>query len=406
MSGYHLERPRVPRFHPGAEPMSPRRILLVVRHPVGGIRTWLKYFYPLMHGEMPLEITVVAPRTDQAEVLERDLASLPGRYLYLRPGCTAQTMAARIDREIAAGGYDLVHSHGFTAAAITALVARLRRVAHLTTVHDVLQDSQFTGLRGAARKSGLRLLLGLVDVVHAVSGDVQRNLLQHFGARLAGRVRVVRNGVLTRPILEARPRDLRGELGLAPETLLVGFFGRFMNQKGFRYLVEAMRLLQTCNSGGRAFHVAAFGGGGYVREERAALEQAGMAHSFSFFPFQPDVAAALKSVDVVVIPSLWEASSLLGMEAMVAGIPVIGTSCIGLSEVLAETPATIVAPADGAALAAALEHERRSSSRGAAAAFIATAVARFDVAERVPQMLELLKELRDASATQSRAARA
>jgi glycosyltransferase involved in cell wall biosynthesis len=375
-----------------------RRILLLVRFPVGGIRTHLKYFYPLMSREIPdLELTLIVPRTDEAEILERDLSSLPVRYLYLPPQSSPLVLAATVSRELGRAGYDLVHSHGFTAASVAAPIAAFRRIPHVATAHEPLQDSQFVGLAGVARKWGMKLLLGRVDVIVAVSADIQRNLAAHLGSRVARRVRVVRNGVLTRPVLEARPRELRTELRLNDDSLLIGFFGRFMPPKGFRYLVEAIHLLQQ-RAGGRAFHVAAFGSGGFIREERAAIERAGMALSFTFLPFVPDVASALKAVDVVVIPSLWEASSLLGMEAMVAGVPVIGTSCIGLSEVLADTPATIVPAANGAAIANALEREALISSRAVAQAFIPTAVARFDVAARALELSAIVRQLSQSKA--------
>jgi glycosyltransferase involved in cell wall biosynthesis len=372
-----------------------RHILLVVRWPIGGIRTHLKYVYPLIYRELPgLKVTMIAPRTEHSETLERDLAALPITYVYLDVYCSFRTLVSTVRQQLSSASFDLVHSQGFTAGAAAALPANLRRVPHLMSVHDVIQDSQFTGVRGWARKLGMKALFGRIDLVHAVSDDVRENLIAHLGGRFSRRVRVVRNGILTRPILEARPRDLRAELGLGSDALLVGFFGRFMAQKGFPTLVEAIRLLrQSAAPGARRIHVAAFGGGGFVREEQAAIERAGLAEAFSFFPFVADIAGALKAVDVIAMPSLWEAAPLLPMEAMVAGVPVIGTSCIGLSEVLAGTPAVMLKPGDGAALAAAVAQEASSSSRSTAEAFVRDATSRFDVADRVPELLELMKQL-------------
>src|ERR1700729_487396 len=97
--------------------MSIRRILLVARWPVGGIRTHLKYVYPLMHERLPaLEITCVVPRTDQSEVLERDLASLAVTYVYLPTNCSARNITRTVNQELSRTEFDLVHSHGFTAA--------------------------------------------------------------------------------------------------------------------------------------------------------------------------------------------------------------------------------------------------------------------------------------------------
>ena len=58
----------------------------------------------------------------------------------------------------------------------------------------------------------------------------------------------------------------------------------------------------------------------------------------------------LAELDLLVVPSLWEASSVVSMEAMAAGVPVLGTDCIGLREVLRGTPSRVVRAGDPAAL--------------------------------------------------------
>ena len=53
---------------------------------------------------------------------------------------------------------------------------------------------------------------------------------------------------------------------------------------------------------------------------------------------------------LLAVPSLWEALPLLPMEAMVAGVPVLGTDCIGLREVLRDTPSRVVRAGEVGAL--------------------------------------------------------
>jgi glycosyltransferase involved in cell wall biosynthesis len=378
------------------KPVTIRRILAVVRWPVGGIRTYLKYVYPILSRQLGgVDISMIVPPVEEFAVLKQDLIGLNIKYISVERDCSVVSLTRSIHRELARESFDLIHSHGFTAALSAATVARFKGVPHLATVHDILQDTQFAGVKGAARRLCFQFALGMVDVVQAVGEDAGRNLVTKLGSNFSSRVRVVRNGILTEPVLRAEPRDLRTELRLDVNAFLVGFFGRFMAQKGFAYLVKAMQLLRDrpCRAPKRPFHVVTFGGGGFIREEQAALERSGLNTWFTFLPFTPDIAGALKSVDVVAIPSLWEAMPLLPMEAMVAGVPVIGTSCIGLGEVLADSPATVIPARDATALAHALECESEISSRQAAERFVSVAVERFDVTRTVSDLIELMEAL-------------
>ena len=85
-----------------------------------------------------------------------------------------------------------------------------------------------------------------------------------------------------------------------------------------------------------------FGWGGFIREEQVEIKRRGLENNFHFLPFQENPARAIRGVDVVVMPSLWEACPLLPMEVLVAGVPVIGTDCVGMREVLLDTPARVV----------------------------------------------------------------
>jgi len=366
------------------------KLLTVVRWPVGGIRTYLKYTYPLVAKEIPgLEIVLVVPAVEEIAALREDLAGLSVRFVLVSERCSFREFAEATRRELRAQRFDLVHSHGFTAAATVAMLTRLRRVPHITTLHDILQRSQFRGAKGWLKLAGLRALLSTIDVIQPVGNDARDNLLEFVGRGIGRRVEVIRNGIAPGNFLGSRAQDLKGQLGLGADTFLIGFFGRFMAQKGFKYLVEAVRTLESAQPG--KYKVATFGAGAFIREEMAAIERLGLAHCFHFMPFSPDVGSLLKSVDVVAIPSLWEAMPLLPMEALVCGAPVIGTDCIGLKEALLDSPARVVAAADSQQLAAALRLEQQASTRAAAGAFAAEAAERFSVTVTASRLADLMR---------------
>ena len=89
------------------------------------------------------------------------------------------------------------------------------------------------------------------------------------------------------------------------------------------------------------------------------------------------------------MPSRWEACGLLAMEALCAGVPLVGTTCIGLREVLAGTPALTAPPGDHEAIARALVAAVAPEVRPRFAAYRAQARERFS-SERTARELRAL----------------
>ena len=97
----------------------------------------------------------------------------------------------------------------------------------------------------------------------------------------------------------------------------------------------------------------------------------------------------IKGVDLVAMPSLWEACGLLGMEALAAGVPIVGTSCIGLNEVLEGSPASIVPPGDAMALAGKIEYEMTAERHAEFEMYMPEAARRFSPDRHVYELMAL-----------------
>lgn len=376
-----------------------KKVLLVVRWPVGGIRTFFRYVYRKFDPDC-WRFTILAPDIPELHVLIDDLSALNIRYVPTEENPSPTFFTLQVTKELLRGKYDLVHSHGFTSGMCTALPARLSRTTHLMTSHDVINENEFVGTRGTFKKRIMGRLLDAIDAVHSVSHDAEKNLLMHFPAlgRREGRCIVIPNGIEVERFAEAVPRDLRGELGLDDKTFLIGFFGRFMSQKGFRYLVDAVDLLRKEKGLNKHPLVLTFGYGGFVREDRQAIKDRGLERHFYYMPFESNVAGAIKGLDVVAMPSLWEACPLLPMEVLSCGTPLVASNCIGLREVVIGTPTIVIPVKNSKALAQALQEEMENSKRAEFSAFQNIAIKNFDVSatiqklQRVYDLITLDKE--------------
>jgi len=372
-------------------PQHSLTLLVVVRWPVGGIRTFIRYVYPNFPGST-FRFIFYLPRYQEYAALTQELGSLGAEFVLAPADFNARAVIPDLFRLIRGRRVDVIHAHGLTSALHTFPVARVTHTPHLTTFHDVFREAQFRGVAGRVKRLCLDQVIRHLDAIHFIGEDARANLLQSF-PRTAPRSDadiLIPNGIHTAHFLAAGTRDLHRELRAPSDCFLLGFFGRFMSQKGFAVLVDAVAHLAADRTLGKPFLVLTFEEGSFFQQEVSRIARLGLSSYFRHLAFTPDISSTLKGLDLVAVPSLWEACPLLPMEAMVAGTPLIGSDCVGLREVLRNTPAAIIPTGNARALADAIRREIVTPSRAAAQAFTHIAAERFDVRERAADLEQAL----------------
>jgi glycosyltransferase involved in cell wall biosynthesis len=148
------------------------------------------------------------------------------------------------------------------------------------------------------------------------------------------------------------PEEIR-QLAASARGPIIGSISTLIPQKGLEYLLQAAQLLQ---SRGHAFTLLIAGEG----RLRAALEEQsrslGLQERVRFLGWVPEASRGILPVcDIFVQSSLWEAMSVVVLEAMAAGKAVVATSVGENVHVLdQERTGLLVQPRDPAALAGAL----------------------------------------------------
>lgn len=341
------------------------KVFLVVRWPVGGIRTFINYVYSAWPNS-GIELHILTPDVMEVGVLKEQLRNLSCQW-YSTPSDKPSVKdfmfsAAHILR---ANSFDVIHAHGFTSALSVSPLLPFCKAASVFTSHDVLRKNQFSGIWGALKRYLIPIALNRFDVIHSVSRDADENLKQYFPLVNKRKCLVILNGVDTDRFFWARAANMRSAIGVSSSIKLIGFFGRFMPQKGFKYLVAAIAELNK--EFPDRYRVVCFGSGAFIREEKLLLEQQGLTHLFIFHDFVADTAPYIKSCDMVVMPSLWEACPLVPMEVLSAGVPLVATTCIGLREVCEGSPAIMVESASADSLAKGIQqvnNEAKSDALG------------------------------------------
>src|SRR5262249_14969630 len=157
--------------------------------------------------------------------------------------------------------------------------------------------------------------------VQVVTEDALTNLSE-FLPGLAKRkdIEIIRNGIDTeqyqKALINAMGQDVskaREALGTTADRTLFGFFGRFMPEKGFPCLIDAVERLARDGEVSRKFKVLTVNSGCFEREYRSRVTEKGLDEYFIFQPKSFRVVELLSILDAVVMPSLWEAAGLLAM---------------------------------------------------------------------------------------------
>lgn len=367
-------------------------VLMTALQPGGGIRTFFRYIYsqPCFQSDT---FTLIAPDSDQQLQVFLDSTLGTGKIKVVASPTEPVGFIKTVRSALKSGGVDLLHSHGFGAGLLSQVaITGIRAPKHLMTAHDVFLPSQFNGWKGLFRKAAMALLFQRMDGIHTVTLDATDNFKQFFPAVSESNLYPILHGVDTEFFASGEPAQLREELGLHVQTPLIGFFGRFMGQKGFRSLVDAIWQLKRENFDPLP-QVLTFGWGGFIREDYEYLASLGLEDNFTQMPATDDMPAMIKAVDMVAMPSRWEACGLLGMEVLAAGVPLLSTDCIGLREVVAGSPAKVFTPGDSEALAALIRQEVARPSKEQFRDYQATAVQRFHISRPADELRVLYQNM-------------
>jgi len=370
------------------------RVLVAVYWPLGGIRTYLKYVYRKFPADV--QLTVLAASTQEDDALSQDMAALEIPLMIDRG--QRSRFYLRIWHELRTGNYDIVQSHGFITAShayVANLLAPGKR-RHILTVHGILEDRLLGGWIGKVKRAVLGWIINHVDVVYGVGHDMMVHLSSELSGFDRSRTRkvVIKNGIDVSRFgdLDSLRGQFRASQKVPPGSFLLGFLGRFMEAKGFNFLIDAIDQLEKGGKLPPGVQVVAVGSGDYIRRYKNDIERRKLAHRFRFLPFQRDIMSIYADLDAVVMPSVSEAASLLALECLCAGVPLLASNCIGLRESVRDTPAIVFETRDAQALAEAIAGIVEDPRRHVFESFRSEAVRRFDVGHTRDQLAGLFRQ--------------
>lgn len=227
-------------------------------------------------------------------------------------------------------GVDLVHCADVPGAYYAAVAGRLARVPVLTHVRN----------RSTSIPRRSRLFVNAATHFAFVSQDTRAS----FGMPVAdARASVVYDGVdipaddvlATRRVVAG---DLRQELNLPPDILIVAMFARVAPQKDYATLVQAAALISKARPQVRFVVIGDYATTPEHRQHFSHVQQlmheANVADRILFTGFRADTRRLMLAADICLLSTHFEGLPLVILEAMSLGRPCVATAVDGILEAL------------------------------------------------------------------------
>jgi len=216
---------------------------------------------------------------------------------------------------------DIIHANTRVTQVLACLFQKRTKRPFISTCHGFFKKRL---LRRIFPCWGLRVI--------AISEQVKEHLIKDFKVDEKN-ITVIHNGVDVEKFGRRKKEEGRRkkeELGLGSGPV-VGIIARLSDVKGHVYLIEAMKSVLQDVPNAQLLIV----GEGKMKNKLARLiAKLAIDRNVVFLPSVRDTASVLSIMDIFVMPSIEEGLGLSLMEAMAAGVAVIGSDVGGIKSLI------------------------------------------------------------------------
>lgn len=267
-------------------------------------------------------VDLVSFPTCLTETYRNNVGLSPLRYISYLVGLLS--VVYRLAMYITHNRIDLIHPCDNISRIAGGVAARLTGIPAVCQITDDLEDTVINRMLRSFIFWGMDYILPVSDKVSEFFLNVPR---------YRDKVKTIYTGIdLDYFNSNINAMEVREELGLSREDLVVGIVGLLIPIKGHRELFRALaKIKETSTASIRCLVV----GDGPDRAELEKLViELNISNEVLFTGFRKDVARVIASLDIIAVPSHTEASSRVVLEAGAFGIPAVGTKVGGIPEMI------------------------------------------------------------------------
>ncbi|WP_420933456.1 glycosyltransferase family 4 protein [Alteromonas sp. A081] len=242
-----------------------------------------------------------------------------------QPGFDVKLISA-IRKHIKVNQIDIVHCHQYTPWVYGAIAAAFTETKVIFTEHGRFYPDS----KNWKRKLVNPVLLALTSKITAIS-KATKDALTEFEFIPNNKIDVIYNGIQPLEVTTDNVNSLRNTLGIASESLVLGTIARFDPIKNQVMMINAFAKA----TGVRDDVYLLLVGDGEIRNElQQQVDKLGISNKVIFSGYIAKPAHHLALMDIFLLSSLSEGTSMTLLEAMSLGKPCVVTDAGGNAEVV------------------------------------------------------------------------
>lgn len=270
-------------------------------------------------------------------------------YLQWRFRALPLISAVKLARYIDANSIDVIHMHwgkDLTLAALAKCFSR-RKPRLMYTRH--------MGITRSKKNPYHRFLYGQVDQLLTTSKQMRKEALNYLPLE-PNQVILCYLGVPPAKITKETEDAAQLFVTAKKHSFNIGMLGRIEHGKGQHLLLDAVAMLVERELDVGATIIGHVMDEHYFNQLKQTIEEKALSERVEFVGFIDDPMAVMPCFDVVTLLTYCETFGLVLVEAMRAGVAVIGTNAGGVPEIIRDKESGLLVPSgDSAALAESLQ---------------------------------------------------
>ncbi len=233
--------------------------------------------------------------------------------------------------------YHIVHTHIAKAGVLGRIAARLAGVPIIIHgIHGTTFPRTIHPLKQLLFKNIEQICGKFTDFFIPVGEDMKQKYI-NAGIGDARKYRTIYSGMELERFWQAgnyskeRLTQLKRELGIKEQEIVIGNVSKLQERKGFDYYLEVAKIIATEYEQVRFLIV---GNGPHEQQIKEKCRELGLNNRVIFTGYRPDVEDMFAIMDIKVLTSLWEGLPRVLVQAAAVGKPIVSFTVDGAWEIV------------------------------------------------------------------------